>query len=324
MGLLVEGNKSNLKLSVLIVAYNSERFIREAIDSVLNQDVDFKFEVIIGDDASTDGTRKIIEQYVERYPSLVSKCYQYKNSNGRNNYPSLIERSKGEYIARLDADDLFYPGKLKDCVNYLDCHEDVGFVYHDMEIIEKDLVSSTFFSKFYNQKFVPEKANIDHLVKYGNFLVHSSKVFRKKLFDVDDFRLQSRQLNAIRDYYSHIQNCRDGWKAGRIDKVLGGYRIHPHSRTSKNNIVTRRLGSLQDIVTSINLSTNCGANNETIKQGLSHAYFSAAMYFLCLGEEQFFLDAIDSSVDSHFFFSDKHQYVYENRHLFQQLKKEFF
>ena len=71
--------KNDVKVSVLCTAYNHEKFLRQCLDGFVMQKTNFKYEVIVHDDASTDGTKKIIEEYVKKYPELIKPIYQTQN-----------------------------------------------------------------------------------------------------------------------------------------------------------------------------------------------------------------------------------------------------
>lgn len=70
---------SNLQLSVCIITYNQEKYLPQALDSVLQQEHEYSYEIVIGEDCSFDGTRKIIEDYVEKYPDIIKPLYHNPN-----------------------------------------------------------------------------------------------------------------------------------------------------------------------------------------------------------------------------------------------------
>ena len=98
---------NNILVSICCITYNHERYIADAIESFLMQKTKFNFEIIIHDDASTDGTKSIIEDYSKRYPEIISPIYQTTNqlSQGRKIFPTLFEKAKGKYIALCEGDD---------------------------------------------------------------------------------------------------------------------------------------------------------------------------------------------------------------------------
>ena len=124
-----------MKISVNIVAFNAERFIAEAIESVLNQSF-ADYELIIVNDGSTDGTGDVIEKYIgdERI-----KYHRFENNLGvakaRN---EALSKSKGEYIAVLDADDVSLPNRLELQCRFLDQNPDCVAVGANAEVIDAD------------------------------------------------------------------------------------------------------------------------------------------------------------------------------------------
>lgn len=114
-----------VKVSIIIPVYNGERYVSEAIDSVLNQTYK-DFEIIVIDDGSKDDTLNILRMYGEkiRWESQENKGQASAINEG-------IKMAKGKYIAYLDADDVCLPERLKIQVKYLDEHPDVGLVYAD-------------------------------------------------------------------------------------------------------------------------------------------------------------------------------------------------
>jgi len=112
------------KVSVLMPVYNAEDYLSEAIDSVLSQTFT-DWELILGDDGSTDGTENIIKSYI----STDNRVSYYKNEKNKGHTEtkySLLEKSSGEYIAFLDADDVSYPNRFKLQVDFLDKNPDYG------------------------------------------------------------------------------------------------------------------------------------------------------------------------------------------------------
>lgn len=109
-------------LSVLLITYNHERYLRETLDTVLSQETDFEFEIVVGEDCSTDDTRRILNEYHDRYPGMFRLLYREKNF-GRptlNVYETAMA-CRGKYIATLEGDDYWTDKrKLKKAVDFLE------------------------------------------------------------------------------------------------------------------------------------------------------------------------------------------------------------
>jgi glycosyltransferase involved in cell wall biosynthesis len=125
---------SGVRVSVLVQTFNHERYIAEALDSVLEQRGVGPFEVLVGDDCSTDGTRSVIDAYVQRHPGVVQPFYPLENMGGGGKvlFAELVTRSRGRYIAWLDGDDYWTcPDKLRIQSQYLDLHPQCSMCFHN-------------------------------------------------------------------------------------------------------------------------------------------------------------------------------------------------
>lgn len=121
------------KLSVSIVTFQEVEYIRQALNSVLLQQTDFPMEIIVGDDASTDGTRRVLQEMQRQHPEKIQLLLPDKNHGdfGLSNFMSTIDACNGEYIAFLDGDDYWTdPGKLQRQVDFLDKHSECALCCH--------------------------------------------------------------------------------------------------------------------------------------------------------------------------------------------------
>lgn len=120
-------------VSISLVAFNQEPYIREALESCLMQQVDFKYEILIHDDASSDGTQEIIREYAQKYPELIFPVFQEENQFSQGfevNACFNISRAKGKYIAYLEADDYWIdPMKLQTQADFMEAHPDVSMCF---------------------------------------------------------------------------------------------------------------------------------------------------------------------------------------------------
>ena len=125
-------------LSVVMTTYNHERYIAQAIESVLRQQTDFRIEIVIGEDCSTDRTRAIAEDYAMQYPEAIRIITSAENVGWRKNYRRTIAAARGKYIAMLDGDDYFtHRKKLQMQVELLESHPEVGMCYSRSERIDE-------------------------------------------------------------------------------------------------------------------------------------------------------------------------------------------
>ena len=118
-----------IMISILIITYNQENYLAQAIESVLMQKCDEPFEILIGDDCSTDGTGKVADEYQKRYPEIVRVIHTNKNMGSAQNFIRLVEASKGEMLACCDGDDYWLKDDvLQKQVDIFHSMPDVGMV----------------------------------------------------------------------------------------------------------------------------------------------------------------------------------------------------
>lgn len=119
------------KLSIICTAYNHERYIKYALNSIIMQKVNFDYEVLIGEDCSTDTTRDILKDYEKKYPNRFQIIYREYNLGPEKNFQDLYERAKGEYLIVLEADDFWISkDKLQIEYDYLEAHPECLAVAH--------------------------------------------------------------------------------------------------------------------------------------------------------------------------------------------------
>src|SRR5438552_5521342 len=124
-----------MKLSVALLAYNHERYIAQALQSVLSQQLASAFEIVVGDDASTDGTREIISGFQRMHIDRLRTIFPDRNlgSHGNKMWRQVLEGCRGEYIALLDGDDYWTsPEKLQTQVAFLDTHPECVACFHNV------------------------------------------------------------------------------------------------------------------------------------------------------------------------------------------------
>jgi len=121
-------------VSICCITYNHAPYIRSALDGFLMQETDFAYEILIHDDASTDGTADIIREYTARYPDIIKPILREENqySKGISNISIFnFPRARGEFIAMCEGDDYWTdPHKLQKQVDYLRAHPDCALCFH--------------------------------------------------------------------------------------------------------------------------------------------------------------------------------------------------
>ena len=207
------------KVSVLMLAYNHERFIAQAVESVLSQETSFPIEIIVGEDCSTDRTREILSELQSANPRVIRLLLHEKNIGPQKNYATTFAACKGEYIAMLEGDDYWTnTKKLQKQVDALEAHPEWSACFHITRCVYDD---GSREPELYPANWTKEVATIQDLFK-GNFLNTCSQVFRNRLFGP----LPSWLLEVEPgDWVTHILNAEHG-PFGCILEVMADYRIH--------------------------------------------------------------------------------------------------
>ncbi|XXJ20942.1 glycosyltransferase family 2 protein [Desulfovibrio caledoniensis] len=124
-----------VKVSVVMPAYNAEKVIPDAIASILAQDGDYDLEILVADDRSTDGTRETVARLAQRHPQIVllENTGAKGPGGGRN---TCLKRATGEYIAFLDADDVWLPNHLESGVSFLEKRRDFDMAFFNFDIVD--------------------------------------------------------------------------------------------------------------------------------------------------------------------------------------------
>jgi len=236
------------KVSVPIITYNQVKFIRQAIESVLMQVTDFDFEILVGDDFSSDGTRDIIQEYADKYPGKVIPVLHEKNL-GRNGLFNTLETyrlAKGKYIASMDGDDYWTsPEKLQKQYDFLESHPDFAICYNNALIIYEDGSPSHPL----NSPNQPSVSTIDDLIGTDEvwFMATSSVMFRNVIKTYPAWFMES----VSGDIPRYVLLAKHG-KIGYLQDIMAVYRKNSAgtSFTDKYddaNFINNRIGMYEGI-----------------------------------------------------------------------------
>ncbi len=128
-----------LSVSIWMISYNHELYIEQAIESVLAQKTNFKIELIIGEDNSTDNTASIIQDYANTYPEIIKVEFHKPGLGMMGNMLSTLNRCQGKYIALLEGDDYWTNEyKLQKQVDFMEAHMEMSFCFHNATVIYED------------------------------------------------------------------------------------------------------------------------------------------------------------------------------------------
>ncbi len=212
-----------LKASFCVVTYNHEKFVGKMLDSLLMQETNFPFEIIVGDDCSKDGTQTILKDYQSRFPDKIRLLLHERNLglNGKFNALQCFAMAKGEYIAQFDGDDyLTSPHKLQRQVDMLDANPHYSASYHNAEVIFDDNAAPPYLFNTLDKKEIV----VDDLIGEEElcFIATSSLVFRRQDFE-ENPDPDWTNLSTSGDIPRNIMFASRG-PIGYIDEVMSVYR----------------------------------------------------------------------------------------------------
>lgn len=216
-------------ISVVVITYNHLKYIRQTLDSVLAQKVDVEFEIVIGDDHSTDGTTDIIAQYREKFPELIKPVLQEKNHGDGTNTRCAVTACLGEYIALCEGDDYWVDsGKLqkqydflKNNLSYSACTALADVLYEDSGTLKRH-------SPMKRRLSLTRK---DFLLGIKPDTRTCTKMYRKSPFVESYFKYDLSSIYA-RDNISRIIITENHKKIMVLNETMAVYRVHSNGAWS--------------------------------------------------------------------------------------------
>ena len=220
--------ENDIKVSVCVVTYNQENYIAECLESLVNQVTNFRYEIIVGEDCSTDGTRAIVQRYVEKYPDLIVPLFYKENLGPVENIKQVYKKAKGKYIAHMDGDDLAMCDKLQKQFEALEENPDCVICGHNMVLIDSNSNDLSVKNNFDRNE---EKIDWKKYIKKPSTFAHSSKFFLKETLrrKLEDKTLDKQTL----DFELHLESLKFGDILYLEDK-LGKYRQLAGISSNKN------------------------------------------------------------------------------------------
>jgi glycosyltransferase involved in cell wall biosynthesis len=206
------------KISVLMITYNHEKLIAKAIDSVLMQKTNFPFELVIGDDCSTDGSRGVVREYSRKYPGIVRALLRERNMGACENSRDVFFACRGKYLALLEGDDYWTSTeKLQMQADLLDTHPETAMCAHRVvcrydDNSQPDETAPDLPAGFYS---------LEHLLQ-RHFVYTGSVMFRRV---IDDIRPEWARQLAMGDLPLFVELAQHG-NICLLEEVMGVYRVH--------------------------------------------------------------------------------------------------
>lgn len=193
----MEDLQNKVVVSVCCLTYNHSKFIKECLDGILMQQCSFEFEILIHDDASTDGTRDIIEGYQKKYPDIIKPYFQKENQWSKGvrgmNFHFNFSRAKGQFIAVCEGDDYWTdPLKLHTQVMFLRDNPAYTMIFHNADLLIDDEIESIQpFSKIENRDY-------SQIEVFKNWIVPTASMcFKKEVIEDSNYVAMHSEKDLI-------------------------------------------------------------------------------------------------------------------------------
>lgn len=221
-----------------MLAYNQERFIAQAIESAVRQETNFDYEIVIGEDCSTDRTREIVSEWQRKYPDRIRSLLPTQNLGIRRNFVQTRQACKGQYVAVLEGDDFWTSAtKLQQQVDFLDSHPDYAICFHNVKMFWDGAEDQ---ARSYCRPDQKQTSTLEDLLQV-NFIPTCSVMVRNGL--IGDLPAWTRELKML-DWPLFILNARHGG-IGYLNESMGAYRLHPKGLYSGLDPVEQQLNKLK-------------------------------------------------------------------------------
>ena len=228
-----EAQNSRPKLSVFMITYNHEKFIAHALDSVLMQEVNFEYEIVIGDDLSTDRTREILLRYQQKYPELIKLIFHETRMGVGGNAYAVLDACKGDYIALLEGDDYWTStSKLKQQVAFLEAHSEYTLCFQPVEVYSEE-----------KQQIVDIQGSVSHRVQtwtLHDVLSDTIPQFPRTcsiVFRASAFELPAWFPEIINGDFVIVALCATNGDIANLGNCMAVYRLHDHGVWSAGGVL---------------------------------------------------------------------------------------
>lgn len=211
------------QVDILIVSYNQEKYITEAIQGAVDQTYK-NVKVIISDDCSTDNTRNIIDEFYNLYPNKIVKVFNKKNLGITGNCNEGLRSCNGEYFIIMGGDDILYPAKVEKQIKWFQANPTMSLCGHNLDLVDKNS------SNIGHYPVGPEYGIGAHnWIKYGMQYGCLSIMIRRKDANKIQFDTRLKYSSDIKYFIDFLGS--DG-TYGNVDEYLGAYRKTAESITS--------------------------------------------------------------------------------------------
>jgi len=230
----------DLMVSIRCLVFNHEKYLRQCLDGFVMQQTNFRFEAVVHDDASTDGSADIIREYAEKYPYIIKPIYEEENQYSKYNGSLsriMNEACKGKYIAYCEGDDYWIdPLKLQKQVDYLENHLEFAGIHTAFAIYHQNLEKKEYrhWALYNDKKLLASDIVADNTdIQTCTILINRKKFNELYEKQGDLFMIDGKYVSSDIQSFSGF-----AWffGIGYIDDVTAVYRIHNDSVSGRGDI----------------------------------------------------------------------------------------
>ena len=243
---------NGIKVSVFMITYNHEKYLEQALESVVSQKTNFKFDVIVGDDYSTDKTRTIMRRFKQKYPDIIKPIFRSQNLGASRNVVSVLRRCTGQYVAFLEGDDYWVDEyKLQKQVDFLEARPDYCGVMTGVRVVDRYGSPMVTGPKLLDHELATPLDFVKTMYPYNQFKFLGSLMCRNIWTDrkYEKYLLQTKIVTDQILVAAIVQNG----KLGFMEEVLSAYRWVPshadnYSAQKTENMCIDRIKSFRTVI----------------------------------------------------------------------------
>lgn len=237
--------ENNILVSISCITYNHEKYIEKAINSFLEQKTNFKFEILIYDDASTDNTQNIIKEYQKKYPEIIkpilSRENKYSKGLRRVTYLYNHNRARGKYVAICEGDDYWIDEyKLQKQIDYMEKNKFCTLTFHNA--IKLNDTTNMYEEKMIDTMIESKKMNAGEVLNL-RFIPTASTIYKKSsmnnppkwFFNSITGDLSCNLIVSSRGYAYYFNEVMSVYRVGNCNSLMGRWKLEQNSINKKVN-----------------------------------------------------------------------------------------
>lgn len=227
-------DNEEVMFSVEVTTYNQRDYIAQTLQSIIDQKHGYKYEILVSDDCSTDGTQDVIEEFQKKHPDVVKPVYNKKNLGAMANYYATVARAKGKYLMGCGGDDYWLPGKVKKQIEFMERNLDFAICYGKSECA--DMINKKNLSNI-GENYV----DFRDLITKGNNCPALTICARKCFFDAYLDEVKPQKKDWLMEDYPFLIYTAFNSKIFFFDDIFSAYRIINDSISHQTCIERREM-----------------------------------------------------------------------------------